>query len=99
MKMKQNFAHAWEKLHLTVSSMATSEEPLETRLRHAFWNQLHRLRSEDLPLEIREDFTEVFEALTKRSEYAALTDDDARRLIESVISMYDRVTRYEDVPE
>jgi len=99
-------SHAWESLRLAVHRLAQAGSRRE-RLAEAFTEYLHGLRPKDLPAEVRKDFTKLKEDIHISCGYIALgqtTDklesiDDAGvgRIIDSIIDIYDAVTRYQPI--
>ena len=90
-----------EKFQLAVAGLATSVQSLRERLADAYMSNFVQLNPHDLPVEIRQAFQGLRNALSRVSEggkvgtltisAATLSDDETRRLIQSVISMYEDV--------
>jgi hypothetical protein len=95
--------YAWEKFHLAVLGLVTSQKPLHDRLADAYvYHLMHAER--DLPEEIREDFKQLRDALSRKeavgdegsvaASAAALNESEAHKLLELIVSMYDEVVKY-----
>jgi hypothetical protein len=100
-----SYGYVWEKFHLAVLGLATSTAPLQSKLADAYIDHLMHAEAEGVPQEIKEEFNELVHAMTraeswKESEGRAqasgqlLTDLEAHRLVQSVVSMYDEVAKY-----
>lgn len=101
--------YTWEKLHGAVAGMATSTESLQDRLMGAFL-VFHPLRAEDFPEgELRASFQDIKHALTwrpaqgdegtVRATTLQMGDQEARDLIEKIVSLYDEIARVYGVEE
>lgn len=96
--------YAWEKFWAAVSEMASSRQSLQFRRADAYrLHLLHRRPDEDLPADLRDDFAAIDAALTARRATAdegdavasalAMSDEEAERQIEAVVSLYDSISR------
>jgi hypothetical protein len=98
------YDYVWEKFHLAVNGLASSQRPLQERIADAYVYHLIHLRRHELPAEIRDDFAELNRVLTSEqakgdegnvaASAAVLGEVEAHRVIDSIVSMYDRVARY-----
>jgi hypothetical protein len=90
-----------EKFQLAVLGFATSVQSLRERLADAYMSNFVQLNPRDVPAEIHQEFQGLRNALSRVSDggkvgtlaisAATLSDDEARRLIQSVVSMYEDV--------
>jgi hypothetical protein len=96
---------AWEKLHLAVHTLATSTEGLQDRLASAWVHSGSLLAlgaPSGLPAELQVEYDAINDALTKvhdpaqggiNATCATMSDEDARRLAERIVNLYDSVCR------
>lgn len=101
--MADELDYVWEKFRLAVESLATSKRSLQERLADAYADNFVQLRAKDLPEPIRADFLALKVALdrvetgggsgTLYPSAATLSDEDAARLIRSIVSMCDEVAQ------
>jgi hypothetical protein len=84
--MPEDILYVLEKFLLAVTELATSQRDLRARLADAYMSNFVQLKARDLPEEIRQEFQGLGNALA-----ATLSDDEAQRLIRSIISMYVQV--------
>jgi hypothetical protein len=99
--MPEDILYVLEKFQLAVMGLATSTLGLRERLTDAYISNFVQLNTRDLPPEIRQEFQGLTNALSRVStggkdgtlavSAATLSDDEARRLIQSIVSMYQRV--------
>ncbi len=99
-------SHAWETLRLAVHKLAQSGSRRE-RLAEAFTKYLHALRPKDLPLEVRKDFAKLKEDIhinraynspdKATDKFESIDDTDVGLMIDSIIDIYDAVTRYQPI--
>jgi hypothetical protein len=92
--------YTWEKLYTAILTLASGQFSLQERLADAYISSLMRLRPEDLPRGLRDEFIELGKRLTcvepegdEGSVYAtvrAMDTETARGLAEKIVSMYDR---------
>lgn len=96
--------YTWEKVHAAVVGLATSIGSLQERLGDAFVGSLMHVEPDDLPASLRQDFARLDEALTRHeaegdegsvmASVARMSEEEARQLIESVVSMHDTLAKY-----
>jgi len=101
--------YVWEKFHLAVLTLAGGHGTVQERLADAFAGQLMRLNVNDLPEELRGDFEEVERLLTSGEPVGdegsvdasarSLIDNEATRLAEQIVGLYDAVTKLDAVDE
>ena len=98
--------YAGEKLYAAVRSMATSTEPLQVRLANAYLFGFHTIGLDvnaDLPPDLRASYREIEKELTKVPAQGnegtvvattrIMSDNEARKLIEQIVTLYDDVTQ------
>jgi hypothetical protein len=98
------YGSAWEKFHLAVLGLAVSEDSLQQRIRNAYILHLSLIEHDDVPEGIREEFHSLHETLNRipavagegsaAASASALDELEAPRVIASIVSMYDRMTKY-----
>lgn len=96
--------YTWEKFHLAMSGLATSTKSVQSRLADAYVYHLMHAEHDGLPEDIREDFQQLKEALSRKNAVgdegsvaasaAALDEVEAHNLVDLIISMYDRVVKH-----
>jgi hypothetical protein len=101
--MLEDILWVLENFQFAVMGLATSVLGLRERLTDAYISNFVLLNTRDLPSEIRQEFQELTNALSQAStggkdgtlavSAATLSDDEARRLIQSIISMYQRLAK------
>lgn len=98
---RMSINYAWEKLYLAVSGMAHSEESLQDRLAAAYMFNVMKLKSEDLPPDVQDKFENLGATITSKqgpkgtvlATTAIMSDEEAKKWIDEIVSMYDAVTR------
>jgi hypothetical protein len=95
--MAKDSSYIREKLWQAVHVLATGDRSLQDRLFYAA-QFLERLRPEELPDEIRDDFRTILDGLTDcepvgtesaiRATTTRLKPEDAKKLAEQIVSMY-----------
>jgi hypothetical protein len=98
---------AWNELHAAVQ-LLMGTGPQQERLAAAFTNHLLALRPKDLPSEIRGRFVHlinvlyvhrIHEPVSKAVDpLEATTGADVGAMIQTILDLYDAVTRYEPIP-
>ncbi len=101
---------AWEKLHVAVRTMTTSEQNLYERLRDAWVHDVSHVDPQDLPEEAKPKFDNLQRIMrdvndlvtikgfsTDRAMRRIMDETQARILIHDIVSMYDAATRYHEV--
>jgi hypothetical protein len=93
-------SYTWEKFFTAVLTLATGQNSLKDRLADAYISALIRLRPDDLPGPMREEFAELKQALTNVEPigdegrvFATVKNMEelqARELAERIVNMYDR---------
>jgi hypothetical protein len=96
--------YAWEKFYLAVLGMATSKVAPWERLTNAYVYHLMHAEHNGLPEDIQEDFAVLSTAVRSALQFGeegqaaasarAMEELEVLRLIESIVSMYDRVAKY-----
>jgi hypothetical protein len=99
--MAEDILYVLEKFQGAVMGLATSTLDVRERLADAYQSNFVQLSPADLPAEIQQEFRGLKNALSRVSSggkdgtlavsVATLSDDEARRLIRSVVSMYEKV--------
>jgi hypothetical protein len=95
---------AWKSFHSAMYAL-TSADPQRERLLRAYRLHLSRLTPREVPQEIRDDFTALATAITRRpaatgecrikNTIDAAEDREIVSMINAIIKMYDAVTRYQ----
>lgn len=99
-------SRAWEMLRSAVHKLVRVGSPKE-RLAGAIEENLLLLRLKDLPPEVRKDYAKLVDDLclgrvqengaTVKSMVESVDDAQVTEMIDSIINMYDAVTRYEPI--
>jgi hypothetical protein len=99
--------NAWEKFHSATVELAGSG-PIKRRLVGAYVNYLASLTEDQLPKEIREDFSSFYRAMRAvkpmpgedavRATVRKMSDDDANRHAVQIINMLGVVARTQTNP-
>lgn len=95
---------AWKSFHLAMYAL-TSAAPQRDRLLRAYRLHLSRLSPKEMPAEVREDFAALTATITRcpadkhecriKNTIDAAQDHEIAAMINSIIKMYDAVTRYQ----
>jgi hypothetical protein len=96
--------YAWEKLFRAVESLASGTGSIQDRLYNTCVSHLGGLRPDIFPQEIRDEFEDLWEIVTKiqplhsdqgslKTTIEALSEDRARKLAERLVSMFSRVAQ------
>lgn len=104
--MVLHLGYVWEKLHLSVLAIADGEGSLTERIANAYVSQFIRLDHSDLSQIDRDVADEIQDLLVQlRRTYREgeggrivgdlheVNDSEARRLVERLVSVYDKVCR------
>ena len=99
-------SHAWKKLRSAVGKLVKEGSQRE-RLAAAMID-LATLKAKDLPIEIRQEFVAAMDYVCHSPNQeqgtnmefiiAALKDADVNIMVQSILGMYDAVTRYQPIP-
>ena len=93
--MKKSYDYAWEKFHNAVSSLVTSTESLQERLLSVFLYNFMPMHEDDTPRRMREEISKISAALFHKDDSPRVpSDEEATRLLESIVDMYSRVCKY-----
>jgi hypothetical protein len=97
---------AWESFHSSVQILSGPESQ-RNRLARVFSEQLVHLSKKDVPAEIRDDFLRILTKAVRNAErvdahsivenLADVEDRDVIGMINTIIRMYDTVTRYQPI--
>ena len=98
------YGYAWEKLLVTVQTLAASSAPIQMRLAFAWTGSGVRLSygGPYLPAELQGEYDAIHSALTAitdpaegsiNASCAAMSDDVAAALVERIVSLYTSVCR------
>jgi hypothetical protein len=95
---------AWKSFHLAMYAL-TSAAPQRERLLRAYRLHLSRLNPKEMPSEVRDDFAALAANITRcpaarhecsiKNTIDAAQDHEIAAMINSIIKMYDAVTRYQ----
>ncbi len=98
----KDYGYGWEKLSQAVSTIATSQGSLQERLRHAYMPTLSSVGSANVPDDQEEILAQIKARLTSTlakggegglaASTAALSDEDARQLIDKIVYLYGDVS-------
>lgn len=101
-----DIGYAWEKLHLSVITLATWSNTIQERLADAYLYNLMGLQIEIFPRELQGEFRDIQNALNSLSregeEYKhninrKISKIEANELAKRIISLYDHVTRLDAI--
>jgi hypothetical protein len=98
-----SLSYGWEKLFKAVHYMAATKDSPQERLAEAFGHSLHIIKAdEDLPEDVRSEWIAIREAVTNKeargnegnivATCSQLSTDDAGKLIQRIVSVYNTVT-------
>ena len=101
--------YAWEKLFCAVESLAAGTGSIQDRLYNICVSHLGGLRPDIFPQEIRDEFEDLWEIVTKvqplhsdqgslKTSIKALSEDRARKLVEQIVSMFSKGEKPERTP-
>lgn len=79
--MKGDSGYALQKLDLSIVDLATGPGNIRTRLNHIFINHLHVINVNDFPEELKKDWENIINSLTKKG---AVKDEQGEIIIGSV---------------
>lgn len=89
--------YVWEKFHVAVLTLVSSEPSLQKRLEYAYTGALMRLDHHELPEDMKEGFETVTEALRRKGSAetgaASLDETEATKIAELIVCMYDNIAR------
>jgi hypothetical protein len=101
-----SLSYAWEKLYTAVASIAVSTDSLQERLANAYIFGFHTIGLDvnaDLPPDLRSSYHEIVKELTKVPAQGdegtvvattrVMSDEDAKKLIDQLVSLYDNVAQ------
>lgn len=89
--MRSQYEYAWEKFHQAVLTLVGSQS-IQERLGSTCAEYLSRLKPEDIPDELQDDFKQIQELQTVelsdgRMNAANLSDEQADKLAEKIVLM------------
>lgn len=89
-----NYDHASERFHIAVDLLASGDEPIQKRVGRAV-QELFRLRTDEVPPEILNEFQELGEQVSESGTdvVLAINSDDAKELASKIVSMFAKVER------
>ncbi len=100
-------SYAWESFSEAMRALASGDSQRE-RLLRAYKLHLMQLTVKDVPSEIRDDFDRLAIAIRRCSAREAgslkriadnVDDKEVASMIDSIIRMYDAITRYQPLPQ
>ncbi|MES2535873.1 MAG: hypothetical protein V4632_08375 [Pseudomonadota bacterium] len=99
-------ASAWESFHFAMLELAGADSQRE-RLIKAYKSNLMRLAKKNVPVELRSEFTRLVQEIERRpakynectvkNTVDAMDEKEVVAMINSIIRMYDAVTRYQPI--
>lgn len=101
-----DLSYAWEKLYLSVITLATWSNTMQERLADAYLYNLMGLEVELFPKELRGEFKEIRDKLeslsTEGEEYrlninSKISEIDANELSKRIISLHDHITELKGI--
>lgn len=106
-QQKRDLDYAWEQLHHAVINLSCMVANIKDRLAAAAIHRITILRSEWMPTEeLQKLVTELQEELSNKTALSSegtikatiseMTDDEASKWAEKIVSLYDSVTRYQE---
>ena len=97
-----DIGYIWEKLYIAIRGLASSEQPLRTRLLDAHLT-FHTLQVDDFPERFRSAFHDITAPLTQRepagnegsvvASVNAMTNEEVQQTIHSIVRLYDTICR------
>ena len=98
-----SLAYTWERLFAGILTLAGGPAGIRERLADAYMSQIIRLRPQDLPEQLRDDFRLLQEELTSvepranegsiQASVNSMTHERATEIAEKFVSMFDYVAR------
>lgn len=89
--------YAWEKFHVAVDTLASGTEDIHTRLADACTAALIRLKIEDLPADLHEEYEASVGLLRKHLSSGVIsdeiTDDMASDIAQKIVGIYDALAQ------
>jgi len=103
--MAGSYGYIWEKFYQAVNGLVASQRSLQERIAGAYVYHLMQAEHHGLPPEIQDAFAELKAAVssvaddpsgegTVMASARKLTELEAHRILELIVSMYDSVTKY-----
>jgi hypothetical protein len=105
-QMEDRMSYAWESFSQAVRALASGDTQRE-RLLRAYKMHLMQLTKKDVPREIREEFDRLVIEIRRCSAKEGrnlkriadnVGDHEVASMVDSIIQMYDAVTRYQPLP-
>ena len=105
MRDGDSYAYVCEKFAVALDEIAAGEGPVKMRLHNAYISSLSRLSEDDLPEELREEFSSIYESASwlpseapeegmMASTARHMSDEEARELCRRLVWLfYEFVTR------
>lgn len=97
-------SYAWEKFHLAMHCLAGAGSQRERLVGAYVYNLIH-LKAEDLPSDIQDEFRKLGRDISRQAATGnegtvqatvdALGDEEVDRMVKSILSMHDTVTRHQ----
>lgn len=98
-----SLGYTWEKLYVAVSTLAAGQRSIQERLEDAYISALIRLKADDLPDDLQDDFRKLQDELTNVEPVGnegsvavstrAMNGDRASEIAEQIVSMFTHVAR------
>lgn len=95
--------YVWEKFYVAVQALAGGQGNIKERLLDAYISALIRLKPDDLPKEMQQEFSMLQEELTKaepignegklRATINSISSDRAAEIAEKIVGMYDKIAK------
>ncbi len=93
--MKKSYDYALEKFRDAVTSLITSTESLQERLLSVFLYNILPMHEDQIPPKMRAEISKITAALFHKDDSPRVpSDEEATRLLESIVDMYSRVCKY-----
>src|SRR5438552_4117724 len=101
--------YTWEKFHVAVLGLASGQGDIRQRLADAFVGSLIRLKPDELPEELRDDFRALQKELTSArpegdegtvlASTNTMSGNRAAELAKQIVSMYDGIAKRDSLCE
>jgi len=99
-------SYAWEKFNNTIYDLATGEKPLRQRLVDAYSQHIEVLREENIPEEIKAEFTQLSNDISRAENQGEgtidatvkqLKDSEILQIVERIMTIYQKLCTLKDL--
>jgi hypothetical protein len=110
MRDADSYAYVCEKFAVALEEIAAGEGPVKMRLHNAYISSLSRLSDDDLPEELREEFSSIYESASwlppeapeegmMASTARHMSDEEARELCRRLVWLFYEFVTHPDAPQ